>query len=358
MRLIGAPGLLMVVVFLAGCIGRLHTPYRPESTAMPLIADASTAVRAFDYPAAQPRPRMERLVNVKVNYDKYLLEFPPVMGRGSPPVRLKAHYFRSKEPTARKLVIVLPIWGSYRYPPQKVATTLRRRSKGDTHVLEVLGAERLFYWDEMAAAPTEDAFVQISRDMTGRVMDMVIAVRQLMDWAVAREEVDPDQVGLVGFSMGAIVASMVLGVDQRFAAGVLMMGAAKPGEVFATCNGYPGDVRESIQSRFGWSQERYQALFEELFSTGDPSNFVGRYRPERLLIMDGAFDDCMSREARRELWEITGRPERLVFLGRHKGAFLALTPLAFNMAGKKIHAFMSETLNASPQVACADGATC
>ena len=255
-------------------------------------------------------------------------------------------------------MIVLPIWGSYLYPTRKVTRTLRRRSKGNMHVIEVLGAERLFFWDEMAAAPTEEAFVQIARDMTGRVMDTVIAIRQLLDWVQLQDEVDPDRIGLVGFSMGAIVAAMALGADQRFASGVLMMGAARPGEVFATCNGFPGEVRDAITERFGWSQPRYQALFEELFVPGDPASFVGRYDPARLLIMDGAFDDCMSRDARRDLWEATGRPERVVFLGRHKGAFLSLTPLAFNMAGKKIHAFLAESLQETYKVACSTGASC
>ncbi len=352
---------LPLVVLLAGCIGRLHTPYDPSESAevVPAAPTSAPGEDVFAYVAEQsPQPRRTRLANVRRNYDKILLEFPAVAGRGQPPVSLTAHYYRSKDSAARKLVIVLPIWGSYRYPPQKVAKTLRRRSRGEIHVLEVLGTERLFFWDEMAAAPTEDAFIQIARDMTGRVMDTVIGIRQLVDWAAAQDEVDPDQIGLVGFSMGAIVAAMALGADDRFAAGVLMMGAAKPGEVFATCNGYPGEVRSAIRERFGWSQERYQGLFEELFAPGDPARFAGRYQPERLLIMDGAFDDCMSREARRSLWEITGRPERLVFLGRHKGAFLALTPLAFNMAGKKIHAFLSTTLGASQQLACVAASAC
>jgi hypothetical protein len=66
----------------------------------------------------------------------------------------------------------------------------------------------------------------------------------------------------------------------------------------------------------------------------------------------------MSRDARRALWETTGRPERLVFLGRHKGAFMSLTTLALNTAGKKIHAFLNKSLAAEQQVACATGASC
>jgi pimeloyl-ACP methyl ester carboxylesterase len=348
---------LLATPLLAGCLGRLHTPY-DAAAAMPVIAQPLPADSVFAYERRPMAPRQTALVNVRRNYDKILLEFPALDGRGQPPVSLSAHYYRSNQPGARKLVIVLPIWGSYIYPARKVGRTLRRRSRGDIHVIEVLGAERLFFWDEMAAAPTEDAFIQIAGDMAGRVMDTVITIRQLLDWAELQDEVDPNQIGLVGFSMGAIVAAMALGADQRFASGVLMMGAARPGEVFATCNGFPGGVRDAIMERFGWSLERYQSLFEALFAPGDPASFAGRYDPARLLIMDGAFDDCMSKDARRALWEATGRPERVVFLGRHKGAFLSLTPLAFNTAGKKIYTFLNDTLGEKPQLACANGASC
>ena len=227
------------------------------------------------------------------------------------------------------------------------------------HIIEVLGQEPLFYWGEMAAAPTEEAFVELATQMTGRVLDMVIAIRQLLDWAKVQAEIDGSQIGVVGFSLAAIVAAIVLGVDDRFAAGVLMMGAAKPGEVLATCNGHPGKVRKAILDRFDWSRDRYQALFQELFTVGDPVGLTGRYRPERLLIIDSAFDNCMSRGARQALWEATGRPERIRYLGRHKSAFLALTPIMLNMAGKKIHAFMDQTLAGAHELpTCTSTSSC
>lgn len=350
--------LLVTTLLLSGCIGVWHTPYRaggptPATDASPPPLDV------FAYERRELEPRRTPRIDVSRHYDKILLEFPPVDGAGKPPVRLSANYYVSRRAGARSLVVVLPIWGSHPYPSRKMARTLRRRSGGDLHVVEVLGREPLFYWDEMREAPTEDAFIELSEQMTGRVMDMVVAIRQLVDWAERQEEIDGDRIGIVGFSMGAIVAAIALGVDERFAGGALMMGAAKPGEVFATCNGDPGRVRKTVLERFGWSRERYQALFEELFAPGDPRRWSARYDPSRLLIIDGAFDGCMSRSARRALWEATGRPERLRFFTRHKWAFLALTPFTLNIAGKKIHSFMDETLDPPrEQLACATAASC
>ena len=348
---------VLVAVLLAGCVGQLHTPYDP-GTAKPIpVAHVDTS--AYNYTPGAAQPVLSRQANVRRNYDTFKLEFPPLARNGSPAVQLSATYYRSKIPGAEKVVVVLPIWGSYRYPTRKTVNTLIKRSNAGMHVLQVHGAEPLFFWDQLRDAPTEQAFIQLASDMTGRVIDTVITLRQLLDWIEQQPEIDPDQIGLVGFSMGAIVAAITLGVDSRLAGAVLMMGAAKTGHVFATCNGYPGEVRKAVMERFGWSVERYQQLFDKLFENGDPALFAHRYRPESLLIIDGAFDGCMSREARNALWQATGKPEKVSYLSQHQWSFLSLTPLALNVAGKKIHDFLDETLGANDaQLACGTAAAC
>lgn len=271
----------------SGCVGHLHTPYRPQPEPAKPLSEAGFDTSLFAY-APGSAPRQTRLASVRRHYHKVRLEFPPLARNGSPAVQLSATYHRSTLPTARKLVIVLPIWGSYRYPPRKTVNTLIKRSKGDMHVLEIHGEDPIFYWQQLRDAPTEAAFTQLAGDMTGRVTDTVISIRQLLDWIEQQAEVDPQQIGLVGFSLGSIVAAIALGVDERIAGAVLMMGAGKPGLVFATCNGYPGEVRKAAMQRFGWSVDRYQQLFDELFKMGDPEIFAHKYKPESLLIIDGA----------------------------------------------------------------------
>ncbi len=351
-----SPGMVTVIfigALLVGCVGRVHTPYQANRQPIERAPTTTVDTRVFSYISGAAEPKQTHRSSNRRHYDRQELEFPTFARNGSPAVQLAATYYRSKLPTARKIAIVLPIWGSYRYPPRKTIDTLIKRSKGDMHVLAVHGEEPLFYWEQLRDAPTEEAFIQLARDMTGRVMDTVITIRQLLDWVEQQSEIDPQQIGLVGFSMSAIVAAIALGVDDRIASGVLMMGAAKPGHVFATCNGYPGEVRKAITNRFGWSTARYQQLFDELFATGDPLVFAHRYKSESILIIDGAFDGCMSREARDALWQATGRPEKVSFLSQHQWSFLSLTPLALNVAGKKIHDFLEQSLTAAEgQLAC------
>jgi dienelactone hydrolase len=352
-----AAAILLASVLASGCVGQLRTPYQPPPQAAKPAPESGIDTNLFTY-ASGSAPTEAQLPTGRRHYDSVNLEFPPLARNGAPAVQMSATYYRSTLPTARKLVIVLPIWGSYRYPPRKTVNTLLKRSKGDMHVLEVHGEDPLFFWDQLRDAPTEEAFTQLAGDMTGRVMDTVISIRQLLDWIEQQPEVDPQRIGLVGFSMGAIVAAIALGVDERIAGGVLMMGAGKPGHVFATCNSYPGEVRKAAMERFGWSLERYQQLFDELFAMGDPALFAHQYKPEALLIIDGAFDGCMSREARDALWQATGKPEKVSFLSQHQWSFLSLTPLALNVAGKKIHDFLEHTLATEERVACSTTAAC
>lgn len=357
-RVIAGFVLVLSLTAVAGCVGQLHTPYEPSydaAAAPPPAPKADTTVFAYETVTPTQTPRR----STRRYYDTVKLEFPPLKASGSPAVQLSATYYRSRLATTQQVVIVLPIWGSYLYPSKKTTKTLLKRSKGQMHVIEVHGQEPLFYWDQLRDAPSEERFIEMATEMTGRVMDTVISIRQLVDWVEQQGEIDTDQIGLVGFSMGAIVAAIALGVDDRLNTGVLMMGAAQPGHIFATCNGYPGEVRKSIMKRFGWTQARYEGFFDDLFRNGKPVAYTRRYNPERLLILDGAFDGCMSRQARRALWEATGKPERVTFLAEHKWSFLALTPITLNVAGKRIHEFMDRTLTpADVQYACSNAAGC
>lgn len=328
---------VICIVAAGGCVGMWHTPYRADAAWLP-ASQLLPSPDAFAYEPVAQNPQPQRLPEVHANYRKFLIRFADVGIHGMPALDMTSHYYRSTSDDVRRLVIVLPIWGSYPYPPRRMTQTLLRRSKGEFDVLHLLGEEPLFDWEQLRDAPSEREFIEMAGQMTGRVADAVIGIRQIVDWAQANTGLE---VSVVGFSMGAIVAAIVLGVDDRVSSGALMMGAGNPGEAFATCNGRIGEMRDAVKSRFGWSQQRYRGFFESLLADGDPRNFIGRYDPQRIVIIDGMFDGCMSRDSRAALWQATGRPERITYFSNHKWSFLSLTPLALNVAGKKIHGFLA-----------------
>ena len=258
--------------------------------------------------------------------------------------RVEGLYLRSRLPGAKKLLIVLPIWGSSRYPPGRIAYGYARHSRGDAHVIWLYGEPPLFPWQTLWSTPSEEEWIEVAEASVGRYRAAVNDTRRLIDWLGTREEVDPDRVAIIGFSMGALASATIMGNDPRIAAGVYMVGGAMFAEVMAQCWGKAGRMRRHALNTFGWSLDDYRRFFEERMGAGEPMLYAGHYDPDRILIIDARFDNCIPPVSREALWEVTGYPERITMLYRHKGAFYSLTPLGFNFARGIIYRFFDRVL--------------
>jgi hypothetical protein len=263
---------------------------------------------------------------------------------GHPQNLVEGQYFRSKEPGPKSLVVVMPIWGTSSYPPAKISEGYARRAGHDTNVIWIYGTAPLFPWDELSSVPTEDAFRALGRDSAERFRTAVVDMRRLVDWASERPEIDASRIAFVGFSMSALVTSTLLANEPRIAGGVLMMGAARFADIFSVCQNRAGEVRDHAMRTFGWTVDEYRDFFAQLFDPADPTRFEGRYDPAKILMIDAMFDDCMPESSRAALWEITGHPQRVTFLYRHRSAFYSLTPIGLNVSRRKIYRFLDQAL--------------
>ncbi len=264
---------------------------------------------------------------------------------GHPENLVEGQYFRSRGEGRKGLVVVMPIWGTSIYPPQKISYGYARHAGEDTHVIWMYGSAPLFPWHELSSTPSEEEFVRMARDSAERYRSAVLDMRRLIDWASTREEIDPSRIAFVGFSMSALVTTTLLANEPRVAGAVLMMGAANFADVFTACGNRAGEVRSHVLRTFGWTIEQYHAFFEGLFGPADPNRFPGHFDPDRILMIDTMFDDCMPETARAALWEITGHPERITLLYRHRSAFYSLTPLGLNASRRWIYRFLDRVLD-------------
>jgi dienelactone hydrolase len=266
---------------------------------------------------------------------------------GHPDNLAEGQYFRAREPGRKPLVIVMPIWGTSTYPSRKISTGYARRSRDGVNVIWVFGTAPVFPWDELRAVPTEEAFVAMARDSAERYTAAVLDIRRLIDWAETQPNIDPTRIAVVGFSMSALVTATALANESRITAAVIMMGAARFADVFATCGDKAGRVREHAMNDLGWSIDRYHRFFQELFGPADPMRFPGHYDPDHILMIDAMFDDCMPESARAALWDVMGHPQRVTMMYRHRSSFYTLTPLGLNFARRHIYRFLDEKLASS-----------
>lgn len=297
----------------------------------------------FDYTARGP-VELGTAIDSTRTHDLLPLSFPSSGRNGHPRNLVEGLYFRSKEPGAKRLVIVMPIWGTSSYPPDKISHGYARRAGKNTNVIWVYGTAPVFPWPELATAPTEATFVAMARDSAERYSAAVMDMRRLMDWAATRDEIDASRIGIVGFSMSALVTATLLGNDSRVASAVLMMGAANLADIFSTCGDRAGEVRTHVMRDLGWSIDRYRDFFRDLFGPADPMRYAGHYDPDKILMIDAMFDDCMPESARAALWEVTGHPKRITMLYKHRSSFYSLTPLGLNFSRRKIYQFLDKTL--------------
>jgi len=155
---------------------------------------------------------------------------------------------------------------------------------------------------------------------------------------------DPRRVGIVGFSIGGIVASLVMGRDQRLAAGVFVMVGGHLDEIIASCKYEVRVVREHAAAAFGWNVEKFQSLIRGPLSVVDPALVAGKIDPATVLYIDSGYDGCIPRSSRDDLWRAMGEPERITFGYSHKNSFLTMTFLGFDVTNRRIVAFLDHRL--------------
>jgi hypothetical protein len=343
-RIVGKIFAALLALGCTGCVLHIHRELAPPSGFS--YTDAA-ADPVFSYEAAGLVELSEPHDSTR-SHDILQISFPSGGRNGHPANLVEGQYFRSKDPGPKKLVVVMPIWGTSTYPPAKISSGYARRAGRDTQVIWIYGTAPLFPWGDLSTAKTESEFVALARDSAERYRSSVVDMRRLMDWAETRPEIDASRIGFVGFSMSALVTATLLGNDSRVKAAVLMMGAANYADIFATCNDRAGEVRRHALETFGWSLERYREFFRDLFGPADPTKFAGHYEPDKILMIDAMFDDCMPESSRAALWEVAGHPERITMLYRHRTSFYSLTPLGLNFTRRKIYHFLDKALDAEP----------
>jgi dienelactone hydrolase len=278
-------------------------------------------------------------------YELRLLEIPSVGENSQRDNLVTAKYYRSTLPGSHPLVIVLPIWGSFTYPPKKFTSSFQRRSNGAVHVLHVQGDTHLTDWPGLIAAADETEFLELVREAIERQRVTIVDVRRLIDWAEQRPEIDADRVALIGCSLGAIVAGTIATQEPRLAATVTVMGGSHQHLVVAYCDGKRATrVQATAAENFGWDREELAAQLVPIMSVVDPANYPNRVDPKSVLIIDANRDKCVPEQSRQDLWLALGKPERISMNYDHAPAFYSMTPLGFSWMRRRIWEFLEARL--------------
>ena len=143
-------------------------------------------------------------------------------------------------------------------------------------------------WGQAVTDPEEAV-----REHTRTVIDL----RRGIDLLLARPDIDPDRIGFVGHSLGALFGAVLAGVDRRLRAAVLMAGTGRFADVAAV----------NLPDLRGERLEHYCQTLAEL----DPAVWVGRAAPTPLFFQAALRDEFFTEEQGREFFEQAGDPKSL-----------------------------------------------
>jgi dienelactone hydrolase len=120
------------------------------------------------------------------------------------------------------------------------------------------------------------------------------------EWLSTRNDVDANRIGVIGVSLGAIVAHTAMGVDGRFSGGVAILGGADFPDLYRRIILFrllhPGTTRNLTEVE----QTRLRDI--------DPLTYAQLNRPRRVLMIQAARDDVIPAANAEKLWRALGRP--------------------------------------------------
>lgn len=143
---------------------------------------------------------------------------------------------------------------------------------------------------------TKDGFIQT-----------VIDARRALDYLETRQDIDPSKLALVGGSMGALIGAILVGVEPRLRACVLVVGG---GNMTLMVQRSQHSALPAIREYLEANNISYRAV-QEALDPIDPINFVDAISPRPLLMHNGKFDDIVPAECGRLLYERAKEPKEI-----------------------------------------------
>ncbi|MEH6586983.1 MAG: hypothetical protein V7720_10500 [Halioglobus sp.] len=332
-----------MALLLSACTSHEHQAYNPDG--QPYTMHAAYQAGYYDYDAPIPEPESYQLPFQQTpGYHLSGIRFPSTEHNGQPGNLVDARYFRSLSSGPKPLLIVLPIWATHTFPAMVVSNGYTQHSQGQANVLWLQGDGPLYDWFKLAKIDNEAEFTRAVEQSSAKFRAVTIDTRRLIDWAQSRPEIDSSRIGIIGFSMSALVGANVAGNDSRIDTAIYVLGGARPWDMMAECNLVVQYMREQVSEDLGWDQEQYREFFQRHLAYGDPARWRGHYRPENTLIIESSKDDCIPEASRAALFHATGQPERIVYPYNHWQPFLSMTPVGRNILTRDIFEFLDRKL--------------
>ena len=151
-----------------------------------------------------------------------------------------------------------------------------------------------------------DDFLAVMGTATGfaeTLRGTAIDARQALDYLETRPECDPNRLGYLGVSMGALIGTLVAGTDERVKSPVFFAGGGDWRTILETSD---NEALDRIREEPG-GIDAAVAVLDPL----DPVRFVPTITPRPMLMLDGDADRTIPPAAARAMFDAAGEPKRI-----------------------------------------------
>jgi dienelactone hydrolase len=154
--------------------------------------------------------------------------------------------------------------------------------------------------------PAEGKVRMISVDPEQTVAGMtqaVLDIRRAAAWLAAREEIDPQRIGITGISLGGIVGALAAAAEPRFQNVCLVLAG---GDLYRILS----ESDETAEVRQHWANRSFdEAYVRGLIAQIDPLTHAHRLRGRRILMFNASQDEVVPPACTEALWRKVGEPE-------------------------------------------------
>ena len=301
----------------------------------------------YNYPSSQPRFNLQ-LKQTTPRWLHYAVDFPTAHPTRYEKINtVRGEYLQPRAVDNAPLAILLHGMGDQSLIPSKLlARALAKKGMACFVLYSVFHSSRM---PETIGKRLHDLSPE---EWFEGYRVSVIDMRQVIDWANSRSEINQEQIAVIGLSFGGFISAITMGIDKRVRAGVFIIAAGNSEKISlksrkpAMKNRYQHTEAEydEIQSCYAqYLTEVAEKGFEKVtpprksFLT-DPMTFAPYLRGRPVLMLNALWDEYIPREATLDFWEACGKPAITWFPSTHASIWLW-----YPLISRKIARFLRST---------------
>jgi poly(3-hydroxybutyrate) depolymerase len=280
---------------------------------------------------------------------RYKVDFPTAYSIYNENKSVLGEYFQPRNIKNAPLAIVIHGWGDRSAIPCKLlARSLVK--KGNAAFIFYL----VFHTSRMPETMTGRMPYLNTEDWFEGYRASVIEVRQIIDWAASRPEIDKERIAVLGISLGGFVSEIAMGVDKRIKAGVFMIAGGNSEIItWKTKNNAIPRGHGCTEAECHQIRSRYPEYLAEVTEKGidnvvplnhcyltDALTFAPSLRGRPVLMLNAKWDKTVPTEATLDFWKACHEPEIKWLPGSHVGFWLWYPAIA-----REITRFLSSTFS-------------